>query len=641
MSAREDSTRPASAENDEERVALTPDEPDFEFEQEPEDTPVDAEELRAARLARVRVATAFLPALLGVALFAVPRSAGPGEVLALAGAALFFVTAAALVLGYRPHPSRRQVIAVAVAAVPAAVTSIAALTATNPTVSFLGLAGQHSGALLWIACWAVFSAAILTATRRTLLWTLRVLAGLGAMFTLTAALHAAGAFGERPVWGFASAPFENSNSLAAMLVLCLGCGAAWIAASRGAQRAAAWAATVVTAVGLLPTRSSGAWFALLAGLAFLGLLQVARRFERPALSAAIAWVAVVVLATGLLAAAAAGSLGEGPRRLTDTVGNMRGKIWRTSLAAIAEDPVTGRGPDQFTAWVTWTVDGPRVTTQGALDPHNALLSMAVATGIPGALLLLGVGGWLLFTLLGRVSDTGSPRTLTLGVTALVAWAAALGFSWIAPLPAVSASLLAGALIAACPSGPVVRWNPRIALAVTAATGALVAAAAIPAVIAETAWYTDLALGYPVAAKATRTYSRIPDPAYVIGGEQELIRRAVDEQDPAKASAYARQAQALSALAKRDRIWSVDLAFDAMTLSTARFGIPGSGAYDQALAAGRRADPATGLWSFAASRHALAAGDSRTAAAYAKQALTFSDLPDPVRASLQAEVDAAK
>lgn len=603
-------------------------------DEEPED--VDAEELRELRLRRLRMAPAFLPVVLAAALFLIPRSAGPAQSLLLSGVFIAGLAMVALALRFEPELSRERLVVLGVAAVPAVLVSLASLQATNRIISFVGMAGQHSGALLWLACWSAFATAVLLGNRRTLLALARVIASVGALFTATAGLQAIGVMGGAPGWGFASAPLENSNSLGAMLVLALGCALAWALAARGAEQVAAWAVTAAVLVGLIPARSSGAWVAVLAAATFLGVLAVVKRFDRSAAIAAISWVAIVVLATGVLALAATGALGTSVSDLTDTAGNMRGKLWRSSIAAISADPLTGRGPEQFTAWITWTSDGAQVTTQGALDPHNALFAVAIAAGFPGALVVLAVGGWLLFALVRGSERAGSPLSLRLMLAGLVAWAASLGFSWISPYPALAASLLAGALLAACPTATLPVARPRAYLGVALGVAGIVAVSAAGPLILEVNWFSDVALGRPIAPLGSDLHTSYPDPGFIVAGEQELMRRAATEQDTAKAAEFAKRARALSKQAEADRVWNVDLAFDAMTLSTKRFGTADEKGYVAALAAGRRADRASGLWLFAASRHAQAAGQQEEALRLAREALAFKDLPPAIRAQLLSE-----
>lgn len=631
---------PAEDDNDfpAEETAEEPVRPPVTFihDEDEEIEPVDPEELRELRLRRLRLAPAFLPVVLAAALFFIPRSAGPAQSLLLAGIFVAGLGIVALALRFVPELSRERLVALGVAAVPAVLMSLASLQATNRAVSYLGTAGQHAGALLWLACWSVFAVTLLLGNRRTLLAITRVIALIGALFTVTAGLQAIGVMGGAPGWGFASAPLENSNSLGAMLVLSLGCALAWAFASRGAEQVAAWGATAAVLVGLIPARSSGAWVAVLAGAAFLGMLAIVKRFDRSAAIAAVSWVAIVVLATGTLALAATGGLGAPLADLTDTAGNMRGKLWRSSVAAIAADPLTGRGPEQFTAWVTWNADGAQVNTQGALDPHNALFAAAIAAGLPGALVVLAVGGWLLFALVRGTERAGSPLALRFILAALVAWAAALGFSWIAPYPALAASLLAGGLLAACPTDPAPAARPRAYLGAALAAGAIVAISATVPVVLEVNWYSDLALGRFIAPLGTDLHETYPDPGFIVAAEQELMRRAATEQDSAKAAEFAKRARALSKRAEADRVWNVDLAFDAMSLSTKRFGAADEKTYAAALAAGQTADRASGLWLFAASRHAQAAGQDAEALRLARAALAFKDLPGNIRAQLQSE-----
>lgn len=581
---------------------------------------------------------------LAVVTYVVPQMAAAAFALAAGSVLVLVAAAAALALRAGRSPDRPTVLALAAAAVAPALLSLASLQAVNRSVSFGGIAGQHAGAALWLLGWAAFALAAVVGVRKTLLWTLRAIVAVGALYTASAAMQAAGAFGGAPGWGYASAPLENSISLGELLVLSVGAGAAWIAAARSWERWLAGALTGVALVGLLPARSSGAWAGLAFGVAFFGLHAWLSRTRKPSLALAVAWAALAVVAVGALAATSSGVFGAGAADALNSASNNRATIWRSAVAGIAEHPLTGRGPEQFSAWTTWNVPGgTEVVTQGALDAHNALLALTLATGILGAAAIVVAAGALLYLLAEQIRRTGNSLPLRLALAALAGWAASLGFAWVAVLPALAAATLAGALLGAvrAPARSANATGRIVALAAAALTALAVAIALVPVTRLEVDWYGVVSRNGQSADLGARLYAQHPDPTFVIRAEQELMTLALAEKDPALAASAAASARNVSALAARDRVWHSDLAFDAMTLATRKFGVADEAAYRAALADGLESDPTSGLWYFLASRHAQA--NSRTAEqlAYDRRALAYQDLPRNVRAMLLAEISAGK
>jgi O-antigen ligase len=197
---------------------------------------------------------------------------------------------------------------------------------------------------------------------------------------------------KRPLLG----PFVNPNYLASFVLPGLAvCAATVLLASSRLVRIAAAAAGVLLYYGIGQTSSRGA---TLAGLALLGLAAFRaawrHRVSRLAmtLAAGILIIATAALSPGLVRK----FLDRGER---DPYNYQRGQIWLGTLAMIGTSPVTGVGPGhfpyiakQFTPPVESTVARYRKYPNIA---HSEYLQYIAEIGIPGALLLFGLGASLL------------------------------------------------------------------------------------------------------------------------------------------------------------------------------------------------------------------------------------------------------
>ncbi|MDP3630234.1 MAG: hypothetical protein Q8S43_04680, partial [Actinomycetota bacterium] len=110
------------------------------------------------------------------------------------------------------------------------VLAYATLRADSPLISLYGMTGQHAGLALWIGAAAWLLASMLAGTRTSL----RALIIVTAMSTgfLSALAVLQQIQGRVPLWGHTAGAFENSLSLAQLLVLGIASGIAWLVSAR-------------------------------------------------------------------------------------------------------------------------------------------------------------------------------------------------------------------------------------------------------------------------------------------------------------------------------------------------------------------------------------------------------------------------
>ncbi|HET6351078.1 MAG TPA: O-antigen ligase family protein [Coriobacteriia bacterium] len=230
----------------------------------------------------------------------------------------------------------------------------------------------------------------------------------GASATLIAAYAMLQHFGVDPVrWGDmgfaatrASGTFGNPIPLGMFLVGSLSLMAA-LALSEDDSRlcAAEWASLVLQAAALVATFTRGAWLGAVASLAVLAFAVVrqkitVRRIDWLGMAAA---AGVVVVLVGLSLGASAET--NAAARVSETVNLEAGStgerviVMKTALAAIAERPLQGWGPEGF-RWAYGRLrPAEAVRLNGPLaladDAHDYPLQLAVTLGVPAALVTLG------------------------------------------------------------------------------------------------------------------------------------------------------------------------------------------------------------------------------------------------------------
>jgi O-antigen ligase len=262
-------------------------------------------------------------------------------------------------------------------------------------------------------------------------------------------LAAAMASGSRILQG----PFVNPNYLASFVLpgiaICvatvsLGTSIVW--------RVAAAAAGVFLFFGIGQTSSRGA---TLAGLALLGLggLRAARRYGFSWIRITAAAVLVAGLTMALIVAVSPGLVRKFmDRGERDPYNYQRGQIWLGTLSMIGQYPVTGVGPGHyyyiaklFTPAVDGTVARYRKWPNIA---HSEYLQYLAELGIPGALLLFGLGGYLLLLAWRRTRkvapDKRIPQEAALLAAAGLGAHALVDNNWTVPVMAAGLAVISQA-----------------------------------------------------------------------------------------------------------------------------------------------------------------------------------------------------
>jgi putative inorganic carbon (hco3(-)) transporter len=416
--------------------------------------------------------------------FAVPKLA----VLSLAVAVLLLLAAAAATRGRGLVVPWSLPATIAIGAFAAAL-AVAAFTAPDVTIGWLGSWGRAHGALLYLAAIVVLFAVKVVSTERPA-FVLHVLLGAGGAVWLYGVIQWLG--GDPVNWDFGRlgtpivSTFGNPNFASAYLGLtapALG----WVAlgARRPTWQRVLAAAGVLGCLGLAAlSRSIQGPIAGLAGLAVLALAvaldQPARR-RRPLVAA---WAAIAG-AGGI--AALVGLVGQaGPLSMlgTRSTFQIRRWYWEAALDMWRDNPLLGVGMSHYEQY--YRAYRPEAThtiafTVGADDPHNVFLRM-FADG--GALLGLAYLGFVI--VIGVVLARGlwrsaGPNRALLGGFGGV-WVAYQVQSFVSiDMPGLVALhfALAGAIVALTAPGtrtfgPLrggLRWavTPAIAVAVTLAS----------------------------------------------------------------------------------------------------------------------------------------------------------------------------
>ena len=184
-----------------------------------------------------------------------------------------------------------------------------------------------------------------------------------------------------------SGTLPNSSYLGEALLLLL----PWTLSDRSAPEWQRWPRTVAAVVTLGALAASGARVATVAGAAWMiwAIARDTRWSVRVRTVGLLGLVAVVVAASLVFArqetvgSASVAALGQRPA------------MARISIAAVGLRPVAGWGPDGYrdggstASTVQLAESGPMtVVAQGAGDPHDALLWIAVSTGLVGLALFL-------------------------------------------------------------------------------------------------------------------------------------------------------------------------------------------------------------------------------------------------------------
>ena len=227
---------------------------------------------------------------------------------------------------------------------------------------------------------------------------------------------------------------------------------------RTAWRKAALAATSLSAMATVLSGTRSAIAAIGFGLLYLAASSPVRVQRKHILS-----VAAVVAAFALFYISPSGEqLRARVRWASDEVpGGSRPLLWRDSLKMAAVHPLTGFGPETFSAEFPryQSVELARVVPDFYHEsPHNVALDALTSEGIPGlfiALGWLGLGVWL-------ISQIKEKEPLDRALAAaFLASCAASSFNAMTIGPAVSTLTLMGMLLARSVAGKAALRNPDI------------------------------------------------------------------------------------------------------------------------------------------------------------------------------------
>lgn len=274
-------------------------------------------------------------------------------------------------------------------------------------------------------------------------------------------------------------------------------------------RVAGGASTVVALTGLVLTGTRGAWLGALVAAVVLGWPHRPRRGGR---ARAVAVAGGLILALGVVAAVSSPSLGR-------STGVGRLDLWRVSVAAVAERPLLGAGPDAQRIVLPAAIDDEFEREHSSEDlhdrAHDLVLDTLLTTGVVGAVAL----GALLVAVGRRVVDAARTsavgRALAAGLAGyLVHLLTAFSEASLDPL----AWLLAGAAVAvASTAAPAPRRRPgRLlvagACALAAAAGAVWAGGEVVADRRLADALDERAAGTPTEAMFTLDDARATAPA---------------------------------------------------------------------------------------------------------------------------------
>ncbi|MBI4004242.1 MAG: tetratricopeptide repeat protein [Candidatus Omnitrophica bacterium] len=326
--------------------------------------------------------------------------------------------------------------------------------------------------LLLLGCVGVFWLARALAAADFALWLSWYLCALGGLIAGVGLLQLAGVL-SHAWWDpseFVAATFVNHNHFAAFLELTLPLGCAlWLAGSlKGFRRFVVAVCCVAMAIGLILSRSRGAWLSLtMASAIGLGWLWV-RHDQLRWNWRAVGTAAVAMAAVGFLVSQAP-ILSRGASLLdasNDASVQTRQAIWAGSVALAQERPVKGHGLGSF------VFEFPRHRPDGLyrLTPYafNEYVQGMAELGLVG----LAIGAWAAFLVLRRAgrlirgSRTRWKRAVGLGGLiglGSVALHSVVDYPWHIPAVAFAFAAVAGLLTGIhyyTDPSPLQRLDPR-------------------------------------------------------------------------------------------------------------------------------------------------------------------------------------
>jgi O-antigen ligase len=321
--------------------------------------------------------------------------------------------------------------------------AVTAVTGTNTGASFLGTVYRYEGVLGFVAYLVVFLAARHLASSRFVPGRLVLVlgaVGIGAIGLLGILQHvwpSGDAVGGLSLFGTSRSQSTFTNPIILGLFGCLVLPVLLALLSErpeGGEQPLLLVAASLIAAGAFLSYSRAFWLAAPIGCALALVLAgppQSTRWRSAIPTAAFAALCIVValqVGTAAEESTAGGDAGANAVSVSSRVnealsggGSVRSRIelYRGALTLIAERPLLGRGFETYTPEAARTRTEALVRTEGysayADRPHNSLLYVAYATGLPGLVLyLLFLGGALLAAVRGYRSRFGPEKVLAAG-----------------------------------------------------------------------------------------------------------------------------------------------------------------------------------------------------------------------------------
>ncbi len=577
------------------------------------------------------IAAGALPWLVAAALITpafLPATMNPGS-LSMAALGLGMVLSVVAALNGRSVDRRASVALALIAALALWLIATSSLS-RNPLVSIWGTIGQHNGSMLLVLSLTWLTVSALLVGRRELKVLLGVIASAGALATVAAAVEVMRSGGER-AWGSAAGVFENSASLGQFLAVAAIAAIAWaLSDRRPIVRGAAFICLALCAAGMWIGESRAAVLGVACALVSAWLLTVASTQGR----GLRVWAAGLPLAAlgvaGLAVAAARGVLGSAGVALVQSLGNQRDVIWNSAVEQFAQAPLTGAGLEQFSVWISWSLDANgRLAYNAAYDPHSFVMALLTGGGVIALILWIAAAVALLSALGGAYSRSNRSPAVAVAACTVVALCGSALVMWFSPAAVLAASAVTGAVLGAGLSASDADDTARLPVMTRAAlpwacavlcAGIVVACA--PGLNAEMRYARSTT---PSAQELSALYVAWRDPAFAAQSVAAQLASPAGAIAPLDFSAFTNDQQR----------WHVSLALNSLFYDQAVSRGSGTdtwAAFEQTLARGREADPATTLWDALGALEAKRLGRDEEAAAYARRALE-GRIGDSERAAL--------
>jgi O-antigen ligase len=244
-------------------------------------------------------------------------------------------------------------------------------------------------------------------------------------------------------------PLGHADFFGWWLAIALFCGLAVERAETGAWRAVGLAACILSGVAILLTGTRSAAVAVLAGLVLLSFRAHRTQIPRRRLTAAVLLTALLLV---FYFSPAGTRLRARVRWSADEpLGGARPLLWRDSLRMAASRPLTGFGPETFSAMFPLyeSTELARLFPDFYHEsPHNTALDALTSEGIPGLLLALA---WIALGLFAanRLIPRDSPIAQPLAAALLASCVASM-FTAVTLGPLFATGIVLSILVALVP-----------------------------------------------------------------------------------------------------------------------------------------------------------------------------------------------